>query len=77
MFNLIVQTAQHAFLRARVVVLHKLLLQSCDLSEVASIEAFIKEAALIAKNLGLDDQYTRQLSSRHIHSLSPASLYKY
>ena len=77
MFKLIMQAPQHAFLRARVVVLHKLRLKPCGLGKVPGVEALVEKAALIAKNLRLDDQYTGQLSGGYIHSVSPASVYKY
>ncbi|MOA34585.1 hypothetical protein D3C78_1559650 [compost metagenome] len=57
-FQLVVQAAQYAFLRARMIVLDELCVQASRLFKSLGIEAFIKEASLITKDLRFDDQNT-------------------
>ncbi|MNE56665.1 hypothetical protein D3C80_1515900 [compost metagenome] len=66
-FQLVVQAAQYAFLRARMIVLDELCVQASRLFKSLGIEAFIKEASLITKYLRFDDQNTGQISGDYIH----------
>ena len=59
-FELVMQAAQHAFLRARVVVLHKLALEPGGPFKGAGVEAFVEKTALITEHFGFDDQYAGQ-----------------
>ena len=71
-FQLVVQAAQYAFLRAGMVVLHESGVQAGCFFESLGVEAFIEEAALITKYLGLDDQNTGQVGDDYVHGVSPA-----
>jgi hypothetical protein len=51
---LIMQTAQHVPCRPRMVVLHKISLDTGQFSESPLIETLEKETAIIAEHLGLD-----------------------
>jgi hypothetical protein len=66
------QTAQYTFLRAGVVVLNELGVQTGCLFESLGVEALIEEAALVTKYLGFDDQNTGQVGGDYIHGVSPA-----
>jgi len=72
-FQLVMQPAQHAFLRARMVVLDKLRVEAGGVLKGLGIETFVKEPALITKHLGFDDQDTRQVSGDYIHGDIPVA----
>ncbi|RMS05884.1 hypothetical protein ALP75_203295 [Pseudomonas syringae pv. actinidiae] len=76
-FDLIMQAAQHASLRARVVVLHKLPGQASGLLKSPGVEAFIEEASFITEYLGFQNQDFRQLCGYYVHVTSPAIFNKW
>ena len=59
------------------VVLNELTLQAGGLGKCAGVKAFEEKPALIAEHLGLENEYTRQLSLDCLHAYSSASLSKY
>jgi hypothetical protein len=65
MLDLIVQATQNALGRLAVLVLHKAHVQACRPSKVTGIEAFIKKAPGITKDLGLQDQDFRDGGGRN------------
>ena len=54
--QLVVQSAQHAARRSRMVVLHEVHFVTDGLVESATVEALQEEAALVAEHLRLEDQ---------------------
>ena len=65
--ELIVQAAQHAALRAGVVVLHEVGLEAGHFGKGAGIEAFHEEAARIAEHPGLEDQQLGNGCTNDLH----------
>src|SRR2546425_426565 len=65
--DLIVQAAQHAAPRARVVVLHEVRVQAGGLAERLAVVAFQKEAALVAEDFRLEDENLRDLGRDDLH----------
>src|SRR5258706_10430113 len=62
------QAAQHALGAFGVVVLHKIDIEAGRLCKDLAIERFKEEAALVAKYLGLDQQYLRNGGWRGLHA---------
>ena len=65
--KLVMQPAQHAFLRARMVVLNELSAQASGFLENLRIETFVEKTTIVTENLGLDDQNTGQVGGHNIH----------
>src|SRR5258706_15014673 len=65
------QAAQHALGAFGVVVLHKIDIEAGRLCKDLAIERFKEEAALVAKYLGLDQQYLRNGGWRGLHAPAP------
>jgi hypothetical protein len=61
------QAAQHVFDRSTVVVLHKIHVTLDQLGELAAVETFKKEAALVAEHFGFDDEDVGDGGGYHIH----------
>src|ERR1039457_3415038 len=74
MLDLIVESAQHILSRARVVVLHEIHITASQLGELAPIETFKKETAIITKYFGFDDQQVGDGGMNQFHSGTPFSL---
>ncbi|MNZ34145.1 hypothetical protein D3C78_515160 [compost metagenome] len=75
--HLVVQAAQDAALRARVIVLDESALDAGRVREGAGVVAFVKEAALIAEDLGFEDQHVGEVARNDFHTFSPAILKRY
>jgi hypothetical protein len=60
MLDLVMQPAQHAARRARMIVLHELGVDTRRLRERLAVVALEKEAALVAEHLRLDQQHARE-----------------
>jgi len=63
------QPAQHALGAAAVVVLNELVVGAGGLIEGFLVEAFIEEAARVAKHLGFDDQHVGDGGRGDFHAL--------
>ena len=61
------QSAQHAFAAAAVVVLNKVQGEAGGLVKGFLVEAFIKEAARVAEHFGFDHKHIRNGSWRDFH----------
>src|SRR5450756_1593557 len=72
--DLIMQSAQHVLRGARVVVLHEIDIASGQLGKLLPIEAFEKEAAVVAEYLGFDDQQVGYRGMDQSHDGMPFSL---
>src|SRR5260221_10526708 len=68
LLELIMQAAQHALGAFGMVVLHKIDIEAGSLCKDLAIERFKEEAALVAKYLGLDQQYLRNGGWRGLHA---------
>ncbi len=65
--QLVMQATQYAFLRARVVVLDELGVQTGGVLERLGVETLVEETALVTEHLGFDDQNTGQIGGDDIH----------
>ncbi|MNK83296.1 hypothetical protein D3C87_1031010 [compost metagenome] len=65
--QLVMQATQYAFLRARVVVLNELRVQTGSVLERLGIETLVEKAALVTEHLRFDDQDTGQVGGDYIH----------
>src|SRR3989338_5327785 len=70
MTDLIVQPSQHVLCRARVIILHEVHLPSNKLGKLAPVETFKKEATIIAKHFGLNDQQVWNGGLNSFHGLN-------
>ncbi len=60
LLDLVMQAAQHALGRTRMVVLHEQLGDTGQFGKAARVVAFEEEAAVVAEDLGLEHQQARQ-----------------
>ena len=67
LLDLIVQTPQHAFARAGVVVLHEVRAQPGGVVEDLGVVTFHEEATGVAEHLGFEDQQVRDRSLDDFH----------
>ena len=68
--KLIVQSAQHAFLRLRVVILNKLHFPPYCFIKYFTAEALKEKTARIAENTRLKNQHFRDICLNNIHNIS-------
>src|SRR5208283_5999614 len=68
LIDLVMQSAKHVALRAGVVVLHEMRVNT-DLAHLSLFETFQKKAPVVAKNIRFDNQYSSNLRSMNFHEL--------